>query len=80
MKIIVTSIGIRGDIEPFLAIGKNLKEKGHQVICAFPEQFRQMTGNCDLLDFCINYLNSLTLQYSTDTFVRLSLHDIFFTF
>jgi len=48
MKIIVTSIGIRGDIEPFLAIGKNLKEKGHQVICAFPEQFRQMTGNCDL--------------------------------
>jgi len=24
-----------------------------------------------LLDFCINYLNSLTLQYSTDTLVRL---------
>lgn len=31
MKIILTSIGTRGDIEPFLAIGKILKEKGHQV-------------------------------------------------
>ena len=34
MKIILTSIGTGGDIEPFLAIGKMLEEKGHQVICA----------------------------------------------
>ena len=26
-------------MEPFLAIGELLKEKGHRVICAFPEQF-----------------------------------------
>jgi len=48
MKIILTSIGIQGDIEPFLAIGKILKEKGHQVICAFPEQFRELTENWDM--------------------------------
>ena len=48
MKIILTSIGTRGDVEPFLAIGKILKEKGHQVICAFSEQFRELTESCDI--------------------------------
>jgi len=48
MKIILTSIGTQGDIEPFLAIGKILKEKGHQVICAFSEQFRELTDSCDI--------------------------------
>jgi len=48
MKIILTSIGTRGDVEPFIAIGIILKEKGHQVICAFSEQFRELTENCDL--------------------------------
>lgn len=48
MKIVLASIGTRGDIEPFLAIGKILKEKGHQVICAFSEQFRELTENCDI--------------------------------
>jgi len=48
MKIILTSIGTQGDIEPFLAIGKILKEKGHQVICAFPEKFREATESCNI--------------------------------
>jgi len=48
MKIILTAIGTRGDIEPFLAIGKILKEKGHQVICAFSEQFRELAESCDI--------------------------------
>ena len=42
MKIIMVSVGTRGDMEPFLAIGEILKEKGHAVICAFPEQFRDL--------------------------------------
>ena len=48
MKIILTVIGTRGDIEPFLAIAKILKEKGHQVICAFSEKFREVTESCDI--------------------------------
>lgn len=48
MKIILMSIGTRGDMEPFLAIGGILKEKGHQVICAFPEQFRDRVEESDI--------------------------------
>ena len=39
--ILLSSIGTRGDMEPFLAIGQILKNKGHQVICLFPEQFKE---------------------------------------
>ncbi|TFG93602.1 MAG: glycosyltransferase, partial [Candidatus Atribacteria bacterium] len=48
MKTILTAIGTQGDIEPFLAVGKILKEKGHQVICAFSEQFRELTESNEL--------------------------------
>ena len=48
MKIIVTSIGTRGDMEPFLAIGEILKEEGHEVICLFPEQFRNLAEDSNL--------------------------------
>ena len=48
MKIILTAIGTQGDIEPFLAVGRILKEKGHQVICAFSEQFRELTESNEL--------------------------------
>lgn len=50
MKIILLSIGTRGDMEPFLAIGEILKERGHQVMCAFPEQFRSLTH-----DSCLEF-------------------------
>ncbi|MDX5338365.1 MAG: glycosyltransferase [Cyclobacteriaceae bacterium] len=42
MKILLISIGTRGDIEPFLAQGEKLKGLGHEVICLFPEQFREL--------------------------------------
>ena len=42
MKIVLLSVGTRGDMEPFLAIGGMLQEKGHHVICAFPDQFRPL--------------------------------------
>jgi len=48
MKIILISIGTRGDMEPFLSIGEILKEKGHQVICAFPEQFRNLAEDLNM--------------------------------
>jgi sterol 3beta-glucosyltransferase len=48
MKIILISIGTRGDMEPFIAIGEILKEKGHQVICAFPEQFRNLAEDSNM--------------------------------
>ena len=48
MKIVLISIGTRGDMEPFLAIGEILKEKGHQVICAFPDQFKKLVEDSNL--------------------------------
>ena len=48
MKIILLSIGTRGDMEPILAIGEILREKGHQVICAFPEQFRDLAEDTNM--------------------------------
>ncbi|MEI6865340.1 nucleotide disphospho-sugar-binding domain-containing protein [Flavicella sp.] len=42
MKIILSSIGTRGDMEPFLALAEILKEQGHHIICLFPEQFRTL--------------------------------------
>jgi sterol 3beta-glucosyltransferase len=41
VKALIFSIGTRGDIEPFLAIAQLLKQKGWEVTCTFPEQFRQ---------------------------------------
>ena len=49
MKIILMSVGTRGDMEPFLAIGEILRAKGHQVICAFPEQFRDLAEDSNLV-------------------------------
>ncbi|MFY9243660.1 MAG: glycosyltransferase [Polaribacter sp.] len=48
MKIVLISIGTRGDMEPFLAIGELLKKKGHEILCVFPEQFRELTQESKL--------------------------------
>jgi sterol 3beta-glucosyltransferase len=48
MKVVLMSIKTRGDMEPFLAIGEILKEKGHQVICAFPDQFGDLVVDSNM--------------------------------
>lgn len=48
MKILIVSIGTRGDMEPFLAIGQLLKQKGHQVIAVVPEQFGELAMDAGL--------------------------------
>lgn len=42
MKFFITSIGTRGDVEPFLAIGEILSKRGHDVAYAFSEQFENI--------------------------------------
>jgi len=48
MKFLLTSIGTRGDIEPFLAQAEILRDRGEEVICLFPEQFRETTERMGL--------------------------------
>ncbi len=43
MKVLLISVGTRGDIEPFLAIAEILSKQGINISCCFPEQFRQIT-------------------------------------
>lgn len=54
MKVLLISIGTRGDVEPFLAVGKLLQESGHEVHTAFPAQYAYLaeeTGlQCNPLD------------------------------
>jgi UDP:flavonoid glycosyltransferase YjiC (YdhE family) len=65
MKIILISIGTRGDMEPFIAIGEILREKGHQVICAFPEQFRDLAENSSMefASLGSGYIETLNSDY-----------------
>jgi sterol 3beta-glucosyltransferase len=44
MKAILFSLGSRGDIEPFLAIGTILKEHDWEIVYVFPEQFKELVG------------------------------------
>jgi UDP:flavonoid glycosyltransferase YjiC (YdhE family) len=48
MKILLIAIGTRGDVEPFLALGELLHERGHDIVCQFPEQFRNLAENSNL--------------------------------
>lgn len=51
MRILLMSIGTRGDCEPFLGVGEMLRERGHEVVCAFPEQYRLLAEDSGF-SFC----------------------------
>ncbi len=58
MKILLMSIGTRGDIEPFLAIGEILAKKEHTTIYAFPEQYSHLIpDNCKTYTFTSRFLD-----------------------
>lgn len=48
MKVVLFSLGTRGDIEPFLAIAQLLNGKNWDVLCVFPEQFRETVESMGL--------------------------------
>ncbi|MEM0940465.1 MAG: glycosyltransferase [Bacteroidota bacterium] len=48
MKVLIISIGTRGDMELFLAMGALLKQCGHEVIAAFPKQFGKLAQDTDI--------------------------------
>lgn len=44
-KVLMLSLGSRGDMEPFLAIAAVLGKQNWEVTCAFPEQFRELVAH-----------------------------------
>ena len=51
LNIVVMVIGSRGDIQPFLKLGKNLKEYGHRVRIATHPAFKQFVQKDSSLEF-----------------------------
>ena len=43
-RILLMTLGSRGDMEPYLALGEELKENGHEVGFCMPEQFRSLAA------------------------------------
>ena len=64
MKAILFSIGTRGDIEPFLAIAQLLNGKKWDVLCVFPEQFRETVESMGFPSKALvrNFLNYWTVR------------------
>ena len=48
MKVLLVSVGTRGDMEPFLAIGNLLMARGHTVAAAFPAQFESLASSAQI--------------------------------
>jgi len=44
MKILLISVGTRGDVEPFIAIGELLQNRGHEIVYCFPEQLGELVN------------------------------------
>lgn len=42
MRVLITSFGTRGDIQPYAALGGALRERGHDVLLAVPDGFRDL--------------------------------------
>lgn len=49
MKFLLLSIGTRGDMEPFLAVGDLLLRAGHEAVCVMPAQFRELAEGAGFL-------------------------------
>ena len=41
-KILLMSLGSRGDMEPYLALGEELKDAGHEIAFCMPAQFQSL--------------------------------------
>ena len=48
MKILVASVGSRGDVQPYLALGIGLQEAGHEVVMATDSTFRDLVEKAGL--------------------------------
>lgn len=60
MKILILTYGSRGDVQPFVALGKGLKANGHNVVLATSERFRDFVEN-----------NGLGYGYMNDDMLRI---------
>lgn len=53
MNIVIHVVGSRGDVQPFVALGKELQKHGHRVRLATHFAFKEFVRNSGLEFFCI---------------------------
>jgi UDP:flavonoid glycosyltransferase YjiC (YdhE family) len=46
--IVITAMGTRGDVQPFVALGLHLRARGWRVVLASPPEFRAFTTSYGL--------------------------------
>ena len=51
MQISILTLGTRGDLQPFIALAKGLKNKGNKVRLCAPKSFKELVENNDI-EFC----------------------------
>lgn len=54
MKIAITTVGTRGDLQPFIALGLGLKESGHEVLIISAKNEKDFVQNYGLDFFALN--------------------------
>jgi UDP:flavonoid glycosyltransferase YjiC (YdhE family) len=65
MNVVIQIVGSRGDVQPFVALGKNLKEKyGHRIRLATHSVFKQFVEENGLEFFNIGGDPSGLMEYS----------------
>jgi len=60
MKIVIQTFGTRGDVQPFVALGRVLRARGHRVRIATCERFREFIEAHEL-DY--GYINNEVLDF-----------------
>ncbi|MDA7947763.1 MAG: glycosyltransferase, partial [Hyphomicrobiaceae bacterium] len=65
MKIFIVTVGSRGDVQPYVALGKGLKAAGHEVTLCASASFEELVTE-----------NGLTYAYMNDEIVRLVQSDV----
>lgn len=44
MKVLILTLGTRGDVQPFVALAQELQRRGHQVVIAAPDRFANLVA------------------------------------
>jgi UDP:flavonoid glycosyltransferase YjiC (YdhE family) len=44
MKVLILTLGTRGDVQPFIALARELQRRGHHAVLAAPERFADLAA------------------------------------
>ena len=71
MKVLIATVGTRGDVQPFIALGQGLRERGAEVVICTHARFREFVldhglGYADYNDDILQFLDSADGKMAVD--------------